>query len=128
MNVLPCRLEEKNGALIATLSDNLTLPLPASRTARYRPHLGNGKLLLGVRPEHLTEARANMEPGVVPFDVGLDVTEPMGMETLVYFDIGGHQVCGRVDPNAGARDGQPMRLAANLNNMHLIDASTGAVL
>ena len=43
-----------------------------------------------------------MEPGEVPFEAKLDVTEPMGMETLVYFPINGTQVCGRVNPNAGA--------------------------
>jgi len=37
-------------------------------------------------------------------------------------------VCGRVNPNAGARDGAALRLAANLNNMHLIDDATGKVI
>jgi multiple sugar transport system ATP-binding protein len=52
----------------------------------------------------------------------------MGMETLVYFPVNGTQVCGRVNPNAGARDGAPLRLAANLNNMHLIDEASGKVI
>ena len=30
----------------------------------------------------------------------------MGMETLIYFTLAGKQVCGRVNPNAGARDGE----------------------
>jgi multiple sugar transport system ATP-binding protein len=33
-----------------------------------------------------------------------------------------------VDPNAGARDGAPLTLAADLNNMHLIDETTGRVI
>jgi multiple sugar transport system ATP-binding protein len=52
----------------------------------------------------------------------------MGMETLVYFTLEGAQVCGRVSPNAGARDGAPLRLAVDLNNMHLLNEGTGAVL
>ena len=47
------------------------------------------------------------------------------METYVYTIINGTNVCGRVGPNAGAKDGQPLRLAADLNNMHLIDDGTG---
>jgi len=58
----------------------------------------------------------------------LDVTEPMGMETLIYFLIEGEEICGRVNPNAGARDGAPLRLAIDLNNMHLLDEATGVVL
>ena len=42
--------------------------------------------------------------------------------------MNGTQVCGRVNPNAGARDGAPLRLAADLNNMHLIDDATGQVI
>ena len=33
-----------------------------------------------------------------------------------------------VSPNAGAADGKPLRLAADLNNMHLIDSGTDLVL
>ena len=50
------------------------------------------------------------------------------METLIYFPMEGTQVCGRVNPNAGARDGGPLRLAVDLNNMHLLNEVTGAVL
>ena len=85
-------------------------------------------MLLGIRPEHITEARPQPEPGIEPFDAVLDVTEPMGMETLVYFTLEGAQICGRVNPNAGARDGAPLRLAVDLNNMHLLNEVNGAVL
>ena len=85
-------------------------------------------MLLGIRPEHITEARMHPEPGVEGFDAVLDVTEPMGMETLIYFTLEGAQICGRVNPNAGARDGQPLRLAVDLNNMHLLNEGTGAVI
>ena len=44
------------------------------------------------------------------------------------FPLNGTQVCGRVNPNAGARDGAPLRLAADLNNMHLIDDASGRVI
>jgi multiple sugar transport system ATP-binding protein len=40
----------------------------------------------------------------------------------------GTQVCGRVNPNAGARDGAPLRLAVDLNNMHLLNEVTGVVI
>jgi multiple sugar transport system ATP-binding protein len=85
-------------------------------------------LLLGLRPEHIAEAKPHPEPGVEAFDAVLDVTEPMGMETLIYFTLEGAQICGRVNPNAGAHDGAPMRLAVDLNNMHLLNEVTGVVL
>ena len=38
------------------------------------------------------------------------------------------EVCGRVNPNAGAQDGRPMKLVADLAYMHLIDEASGRVL
>jgi multiple sugar transport system ATP-binding protein len=54
--------------------------------------------------------------------------EPMGMETMVFFRLNGTEVCGRVEPTSAAGPGEPMRLRANLNHMHLIDPSTNLAL
>ncbi len=128
MNFIPCRLEDVSGKLYMRLSDRIAFPLPPARAARYNSLPRSEKLLLGIRPEHITESHAHLDPGVETFDTVLDVTEPMGMETLVYFTIEGAPVCGRVNPNAGAQDGGPMRLAMDLNNMHLLNEVTGVVL
>jgi len=128
MNFIPCRLEDAGGTLQIRLTDRIAFALPPARAARYNGLPRTDKLLLGIRPEHLTEAHAHLGPGVETFDTVLDVTEPMGMETLVYFGLDGTPVCGRVDPNAGAADGAPMRLAMDLNNMHLLNEETGVVL
>ena len=62
------------------------------------------------------------------FDANVEVTEPMGNETMVFFNVGGADVCARVSPNAGAKEGVAMKMAAALDNMHLIDNKTGRVL
>src|SRR6184192_1648413 len=128
MNFVPCRLEDVAGKLHTRLTDRIALPLPPKRAARYQGVARNEKMLLGLRPEHIAEAKAHPQPGVEAFDTVLDVTEPMGMETLIYFTLEGAQICGRVNPNAGAHDGAPMRLAVDLNNMHLLNEVTGVVL
>jgi multiple sugar transport system ATP-binding protein len=128
MNFIPCRLEGSGDGLVLKAGEGLALPLPPARVKQYASHASNGRLLLGLRPEHLTDARPHMEPGIVPFEAKVDVTEPMGMETFVYFALNGTQVCGRVNPAVGAKDGAPLRMAADLNNMHLIDEATGRVL
>jgi multiple sugar transport system ATP-binding protein len=126
MNFVPCRLEQNGGGMRARLSDAISLPVPAARTARYRDAVGRD-LLLGLRPEHITErARANGEPR--DFSVTLDVVEPMGMETMVFFTVNGKEVCARVDPDSVSGPGQTMRLNANVDHMHLIDPATDAVL
>lgn len=128
MNFLPCRLEEVGGTPHIRLTDRLSFPLPPARAARYASVPRHENWLLGIRPEHITEAKPHAEPGIEAFDAVLDVTEPMGMETLVYFTLDATQICARVSPNAGARDGDPLRLAMDLNNMHLLNETTGVVI
>jgi multiple sugar transport system ATP-binding protein len=128
MNFIPCQLEQAAGALRVRLNDKLSFPVPSDRTARYSGHAGKSNLVLGLRPEHITETRPHVEANQHDFDMPIDVVEPMGMETLVYFTINGIEICGRVNPNAGATAERSMKLRADLSNMHLIDDGTGKVL
>src|SRR5947209_9094588 len=125
MNFVPCGLEEAAGSLRVRLGDGIAFPVPQATTARYRPHAGKDKLLFGLRPEHIIEQRPHLEPNQHPFEVKLDVIEPMGMETLVYFLVDGTEVCGRVNPGAGAVHGGRIKLVADLNRMHLVDDASG---
>jgi multiple sugar transport system ATP-binding protein len=126
MNFLPVRVVDDNG-LKVQLSSGVRLPIPAARAERYRPYTGK-EVTLGLRPEHLTETRDVEKPGVCLFDALVDVTEPMGMETMVHFFDGGAPVCARVDPATPCAPGQMMTLAADMNQMHLIENDSGRVI
>jgi multiple sugar transport system ATP-binding protein len=129
MNFLPCTVESNGDALRVRLSDKIALPVPASRAAQYRSAVGK-EMTFGLRPEHVTEPKSGngASGGDSDFAAVLDVVEPMGMETMVYFTINGTEVCARVDPNAAGEAGATMRLHANMDHMHLIDPATGLVL
>jgi multiple sugar transport system ATP-binding protein len=127
MNFLSCRLVANGSGISVRLSDWLSFPVPPQREARYRPHIGKD-LTFGLRPEHIREARGGVPPGASAFEARLDVVEPMGMETMVYFLVDGAEVCGRVDPATAGNVGEPMRLVADLNQMHLIDPRTETVI
>jgi multiple sugar transport system ATP-binding protein len=129
MNFIPARLEGNDSGLTLRLSDDLSFRVPESRAARYRDAAGK-ELLFGLRPEHITETRGQNggAGGGQDFTVTLDVVEPMGMETMVFFHIGGTEVCGRVEPTAAKGAGEKMQLRASLDHMHLIDPATNLVL
>jgi multiple sugar transport system ATP-binding protein len=127
MNFVPCGVQQNGAGLNLHVSDKLSFPVPQNRVSRYQGLAGK-ELVLGLRPEHITEPRGEQrEPGS-EFTVPLDVVEPMGMETMVFFTVKGVEVCGRVDPASAKGPGEPMRLYANLNHMHLIDPATDQVL
>ena len=127
MNFMRCRLEENGSELRARISELISLPVPAARAVRFRSLAGK-ELIFGLRPEHITEPRRSDRDANCEFAATLDIVEPMGMETLVYFAIDGQQICGRVDPGSGAQPRETMRLVANMDHMHLIDPASGAVL
>jgi multiple sugar transport system ATP-binding protein len=127
MNFMPCRLEENGSGLRVRLSDTIALPVPDGQAARYRPSAGR-ELTFGLRPEHITEPRRGERDDARSFTATLDVVEPMGMETMVFFRLNGTEVCSRVDPASAQGPGEAMRLCANVDHMHLIDPRTDAVL
>ncbi|MBV9555951.1 MAG: sn-glycerol-3-phosphate ABC transporter ATP-binding protein UgpC [Pseudolabrys sp.] len=128
MNFIPAKIETNGSGLKVRLSDNLSLPVPASRTSRYQAY-AQKDVVFGLRPEHLTETRGQNGGGNgYDFPVTLDVVEPMGMETMVFFKVGNTEVCGRVEPTMAKGAGETMQLRANLDHMHLIDPATNQVI
>jgi multiple sugar transport system ATP-binding protein len=127
MNILPCRLEQNGVGLTVRLNDKLAFRVPENRSPRYRSHIGK-ELLFGLRPEHITDVRGYGSEDRQNFPATLDVVEPMGMETMVYFAVNGTEVCGRVDPARSGGPGEAVQLQADLTHMQLIDPQNGAVL
>jgi multiple sugar transport system ATP-binding protein len=125
MNFLRCRVEQNGVGMRVRLSDTVSLPVPEAKSAPCKSAIGK-ELIFGLRPEHVTEPRREDQQG--QFAAKLDVVEPMGMETMVYFTIDGQEVCGRVDPGSATGPGEQMKLCANMEHMHLIDPQSGAVL
>ena len=127
MNFIPCRVVQNGAGLAAKISDSVSLPIPEDRQKRYAPHKDK-EMTIGLRPEHMTEVKENPKPGVAPFDIKVDVVEPMGMETMVHFMIGRDAMCARVDPNTPAKANAMLPLHVDMNNMHLIDPASGNVV
>jgi len=123
MNLVSGRLVSDGAALSIRLSDDFVLPVPADRAPRF-DRFRDREILLGLRPEHLTVA-----PGpdtAPPIDIAADVVEPLGADTLVFFNTGGRELVARVPPGAARRRGDRVRLHPNLSRMHLFDPATQA--
>ena len=128
MNFVPCALEEASGGLRVRLSGEISFPVPEDRVARYRAYAGRPRLIFGLRPEHVADQHQTVAANHRALEVAVVVTEPMGMETLVYFQIEGTELCARVNPITNAAAGGRAKLVADLNHMHLIDDESGRVL
>ena len=109
------------------MTDGIVLPVPPNRLDRYGKYKGQD-MVLGLRPEHLFEYHDQGKPGWTKVELPVDVVEPMGMETMVHFFIEGTPICARVDPSTHAAPGEVMPLTADLNQMHLMETTSGKVV
>ena len=54
----------------------------------------------------------------------VEVTELMGAETYLYLNCEGNAVTARVEPTSTAKSGDKIKVAFDLNKMHLFDKET----
>jgi multiple sugar transport system ATP-binding protein len=124
MNFLPVHVVGHDDGLAVRLADGATLPLPPARATRYAAHKDR-EMVLGLRPEHITDQPDYGRTGFAPLTATTDVVEPMGMETLVHFFIDGAPVSARCSPDTTASPGGAMTLSVDMNQMHLMAPDTG---
>jgi multiple sugar transport system ATP-binding protein len=85
--------------------------------------------VLGIRPEdlHVGDGPDDSTAGA-RFDVQVDVTEPLGSETLLYWKDGTGTSVARVAPSSLVEPGTTATLTADLTHAHLFDGETGETL
>jgi multiple sugar transport system ATP-binding protein len=128
MNFIPCLLTESPGRLAVQVEGGPALPVPPSRTDRYRLYAGKD-MVLGIRPEHCVEYRPHGEDsGMAEFRARVEVVEPLGMDTMIHFRFGARQISSLVDPYAAKEAGETMRFMMDMRKMHLIDPITDKVV
>jgi len=125
MNLLAVDLRLQGERLVVRLHDGCDLPVPDTRFADYSRHAGK-PVVLGIRPESITERQSRQ--GCADYEAKIDLVEPLGSESMVYFRIADASVCARVGAHASPRPLSGMPLSFNMEQMHLFDAETGRSL
>jgi multiple sugar transport system ATP-binding protein len=135
MNFIDAKLVSRSGVLCVEFGIS-------NGSAKYSIKLPEGKVkddsvkafidkevILGIRPEHIHDDEMFLslaKDGIV--EVGVEVTELMGAETYLYLDLEGTQVTARVDPRTNAKQGDVVKVAFDINKIHLFDKETEAVI
>ncbi len=125
MNFLQARLVQTADRLVVRLEDGTDLPVPPERAVFYAGDSGR-PVTFGIRPESLSVEQ--QRPAYVPLRARIDLVEPLGPSTMIYFDVGTTTLCASIDPEAGAKAGEEIVLSVNMNQMHLFDGETGVSL
>jgi multiple sugar transport system ATP-binding protein len=122
MNTLPARITAENGRLTAALGNGeISIALPAMALAdEYRDR----DVVLGIRPECITEPNRHHDADTPLIDAMVEMTEPTGAETIVLLRLAGHEVVARIAPDVRPPIGAVARFALDTQKICLFDPVT----
>jgi multiple sugar transport system ATP-binding protein len=147
MNLVGADLQRRNGDWIAKFG--ATLLRVGERVMESRPRLPEfegRRLILGVRPEDIEDARFGSGERVT---ANVDIREDMGSEVFVHFDPGARMVAGedvkaavgedaaevksgawvaRLDRDTPVAEQERIELAIDTNRLHFFDPETGQAI
>ena len=111
-----------------TVGAPLTIALDEALAGRSSGHLDK-PVVFGIRPEAIRDSLtvAVPDPGRTA-DVKVEVSEPMGSETLLYLDTGATSFIARVNPTDRFDAGQKVQVTFDLSHAHIFDAATELAL
>jgi multiple sugar transport system ATP-binding protein len=111
-----------------TVGAPLTVTLDESLAGRASNHTDK-PVIFGIRPEAIHDALTVSSPDAGrTADVKVEVSEPMGSETLLYLDTGATSFIARVNPSDRFEAGQKVQVTLDLTHAHLFDPVTELVL
>lgn len=83
------------------------------------------EVIMGIRPEDISDEQRILDAypeGII--DATVEVTELMGAEIYLYLVCEGNNIIARVAPTSPAQAGDEIRVAMNINKIHIFDKDT----
>ncbi|MEX2416629.1 MAG: sn-glycerol-3-phosphate ABC transporter ATP-binding protein UgpC [Paenibacillaceae bacterium] len=126
MNFIKGQLSDEGGE-VRFKSKNLNLAIPEGKAKILRDGgYAKKEVILGVRPEDIHQEPIFLEasPNSI-INAHIEVSENLGHEMYLYLDgIADETVIARVDGRAGLVEGTNVKLALDMNKVHIFDVET----
>ncbi len=122
MNLVPARITRAATGLQLEFNDKLSIPIPAKPGAEVAD---GQEVIMGIRTEDFAiDITTNGFPDEWKVEGIVEVVEPLGGETNMHMDMQGVKFTARSEGRRIIRVGEKLRLALNLNHLHIFDAET----
>ena len=103
----------------------LTIPLRGKLEALAAKYVGK-PIIFGIRPEHLSDQVS--DPSHIPVTATVEISEPMGSESIVYFKSATGNWIARVPGEHLYHPGDELTIQLNMDKVHLFDGETEKVI
>jgi multiple sugar transport system ATP-binding protein len=120
MNFLPAQMKVNGGVTELALEGGSTL-----KFKRNTAPGSSGNVIVGIRPEHLTQGDANAANSLIG---KVTLVEPTGSETHVISRFGNSDVTAKFFPNRAPKLDETVRLAVDTDRICIFDAQTEQAL
>jgi len=128
MNFIPGLLSTNGKTSFKQEGSSFAVTLPKAAATRLKKHRAAG-LVLGIRPEHIYATRPADVKDVAKFKAQIEVVEPVGNETFVYFSTGpATHLVARVATDTPPAVGSTKELLIDTAKMHFFDSATELAL
>jgi len=128
MNLLRGKVQKQSSGLVFTETGEqnaISIPIKGPLESLVSKYVDK-PIVLGVRPEHITEESKNGSH--VPLTSAVDIAEPMGSESLVYMKAGGGNFIAKIHGEKLFHQGQPLTVYVDTGKILLFDPETEAVI
>ena len=132
MNLMAGKVTRANGhaSVLLERSEGAPIQLPAPRGAKTEALTDGRDVIMGIRPEAITDRDSadRNSTGISMVDARVDVVQPAGSDTFVVTKIAGKEVTARMRAETEVQPGQTVPLAFNLDKALLFDPASGVRL
>ena len=118
MNLLPARIGKTAGGLTATVEGHA---IPVDNYPFAATPADGEDVVLGIRPEHVLINASDAAFGIT---APILVIEPLGADTLAWFELAGKRMAARLTPEAARHLGKEVSLSFDLAQISLFSKTT----
>jgi multiple sugar transport system ATP-binding protein len=122
MNLIEMTVESQGGRAVMKGAE-ITIPAPSGAAGKIK--VGQ-RVTVGIRPSDLHIAKP-ADSGPV-YDATVDVSEFLGTEVLLDLRVGGAEMTAQIPAQEKPAEDQAIRIAFDLNAVHLFDTASGVAV
>ncbi|MBP5414096.1 MAG: ATP-binding cassette domain-containing protein, partial [Lachnospiraceae bacterium] len=118
-----------NGENVTINCAGVDIPLPPAKAKKLIEGGYDGKTVtFGIRPEDVYDSEMFIETAKASFEATVKVYELLGAEVYLYFELDEFPITARVDPRTTARPGDTIKVAFDVEKIHIFDKETEQVI